>query len=344
MRSGGAERVASRLCSEWSKREDVTLATGDQLNNDYYSVDKNVKRLSLNFSYSIKSPLRVLYEQVYRFWKILSLYNEVRPDVVILSCSDMAIRCIFSLLLIKKPIIVCEHNNYHALKSKFKRLCRLVFYRKATHLLLLTNRDVRHYTERNFPGSKITVMPNPLGIENDELIHRQTSASLLAVGSLCEQKAFTRLIDLFVDIDSKCNLIIVGEGPDRNDLECRIIKLGLSNRIKLVGQVDNISYYYRTSSILLMTSIYEGLPMVIGEANAFGLPVISYDCPTGPGEMIEDGFNGFLIKDGDASAFAACVNSLVNDFEQYTQMSNNSFFSAKKMSISKIDKQWEKLK
>jgi len=343
LQAGGAERVASRLCSQWAIDDDVTLASADSIINDFYSVDNGVKRISLDFNYRRKGLFGKTYEQLKRFLSIVTAYKNENPDVVIVSCSDISIRSLCSLLFINKPIIVCEHNNYFALRSTFKRLCRLVLYRKATHLLLLTSRDIENYTQRRFPKQLISVMPNPLGIENNKYIPKKNLNSLLAVGRLCEQKAFDRLIELFLNVDPQCTLNIIGDGPERVSLQEKIDTLGLSKRITLQGQVKNISDYYNNSSVLLMTSIYEGLPMVIGEANAFGLPVIAYDCPTGPREMIEHGVNGYLIKDGEQSSFIATVNELVATPELYKKMSNSAFVKAKSRSIGEISKLWKKL-
>jgi len=345
MQAGGAERVASRLCSNWASSEglDVTLATGDEIVNDFYKVDPRVSRVSLSFNYAAVSVIKRVVEQIHRFFSIRSLLKQVEPDIIILSATEISLRVLFNLLFCRSPIIVCEHNNYYAVKSKFKRICRLLLYRKATHLLLLAERDIESYTSRYFPRHKILVMPNPLGIENNSFEYESSSFQLLAVGRLCEQKAFYRLVEIFKKINSKYTLNIIGEGPERENIQKLITKLGLSDRVKLVGHVTNMDRYYKESSLLLMTSIYEGLPMVIGEANAFGLPVIAFDCPTGPAEMIVNGKNGYLINDGDTEGFYKCVNEVVENSSLLKYMSQAAFEASKKYSIKNISLKWSNL-
>ncbi|WP_150306248.1 glycosyltransferase [Pseudomonas saliphila] len=342
LQGGGAERVATRLCAEWSKRHYVVLASGDSIKNDFYEVDGRVERVSLGFSYTKEN---FFIERLCRVMRILKIYRSVSPDVVIASCTDMSLLSLLSLVLCRSKIIVCEHNNYHAVRSKIKRICRIIIYRKARRLVLLTERDVVNYTSRLYPASKIVVMPNPLGIENNRLVCREKDDvyRLLAVGRLTEQKAFDRLIELFPNIDSRCALTIVGEGPLREKLQNSISNLGLAERVRLVGSTRNIEDFYRKHGLLLMTSIYEGLPMVIGEANNFGVPVIAYDCPTGPRELISNGVNGYLVEDGNADEFCAVVNRVVEDFSAYKVVSESSLINSNKYSIAELCRRWEAL-
>lgn len=345
LQAGGAERVASRLCDHWAESEgfDVILATGDIVANDFYQLSSKVKRISFNFNYSLDSFFGKVFEQYRRFFAIQSIFKEVKPDIIILSATDISIRVLFNLLFSKKLILVCEHNNYFAVKSKFKRICRLLIYRKAEKLLLLTERDIENYTSRYFSESKILVMPNPLGIENNHFTPKVDKLQLVAVGRLCEQKAFHRLVKIFKRVNPKYILKIVGEGPERENLQTLISEMNLTERIELVGHIVDMSQYYKESTFLLMTSIYEGLPMVIGEANAFGLPVVAFDCPTGPAEMIINGKNGYLIEDGNYEDFINCVNSLVDNTRMLETMSLEAFNASKKYSIKYISSMWSSL-
>lgn len=340
LRAGGAERVATNLCNDWCRDNNVLLVTGDSDKNDFYNIENSVRRISLDFRYDIKGIGRLLLEQISRSYKILKLYFKEKPDTIVVSCSDISLRILLTLFFSQKKIIVCEHNNYFALQSKVKRALRIIIFRKASKLLLLTERDIKNYTDRGFPRHKILVMRNPLGIEKKSYHRKKLNKSLLAVGRLCEQKAFDRLIDIVPKIDPEAVVNIVGEGSLRSSLEQKIIDNKLEARVKLIGSTKEIQEYYANSSILLMTSKYEGLPMVIGEANSFGLPVVAYDCPTGPSEMIDNDVNGFLIRDGDEVEFSERVNELLANKAKYYEMSERSHMKALDMSITNITKQW----
>lgn len=99
-------------------------------------------------------------------------------------------------------------------------------------------------------------------------------------------------------------LLIIGDGPERDALRRQIEDAGLERQVSLLPATANVADYYRQASLYLMTSRYEGLPMVLIEAMSFGLPLVAYDCKTGPAELIDDGVNGYLVPDDDAAAFS----------------------------------------
>lgn len=343
LQAGGAERVATNLCSHWADVYglDVTLLTSDIIYNDFYHVSEKVNRVSMEFSFHKKSIFKELCEQFIRFFKINKFLRKISPDIVILSTTEISVRFLFNLIFSSKKIIVCEHNNYYALSSSFKRLCRTLLYKKASYVIVLTERDRRTYLENKIvKKNRLIVMQNPLGIENKVLNAFEENTTLLAVGRLCEQKSFDRLIEAMVSINKKYQLKIVGDGPDKLKLQKQIDELKLSDRVTLVGKVIDVGSYYKAASLLLMTSKYEGLPMVIGEANSFGLPVISFDCPTGPSEMIENYQNGVLVKNGDIIEFAKVVNSVLANPKQLLEMRYHSFDMSKTYSIDTISSRW----
>lgn len=345
LQAGGAERVATNLCSYWAEHADldVTLVTSCVADSDFYKLSDKVKRLSIDFSFNNSSILSVVKEQFSRFFKIHSVLKQQAPDIIVLSTTEISIRFLFNLIFSRKKIIVCEHNNYYALSSTFKRLCRTVLYKKASHVFVLTERDRVIYLEKKIVAdNKIVVMPNPLGIECESPNIDKQENLLLAVGRLCEQKSFDRLIEAMSDINPNFILKILGDWPDKHALQKKIDDLSLGSRVELVGKVKDISKYYQSATLLLMTSKFEGLPMVINEANNFGVPVISFDCPTGPAEMIENNLNGLLVKNGDISGFSDTVNNLTSKPEALASMRNVSIKMSKEYSISVITSKWLK--
>ncbi|MDH1625470.1 glycosyltransferase family 4 protein [Shewanella xiamenensis] len=344
LQAGGAERVASRLCSYWAESEffTVKLVTGDSKNNDFYHLSPLVFRESLNFNYNNISIFNKILEQFYRYFKIRKFLRESECDTIILSTTEISIRFLFNLLFTKSKIIVCEHNNYFALKSGFKRFFRFLMYKRADKVFLLTERDKVVYISKRFSKQKIFVMRNPLGVENSIYKKKFINFKLLAIGRLTEQKAFHRLLEIFASLDSKYTLTILGEGPKKEALQALANEFAIADRVTFAGNSSNISDFYNEHDVLLMTSIYEGLPMVINEANAFGLPVIAYDCPTGPSEMIRNNVNGFLIPDGDKDAYVNMINHLLYDSDLYSKLSQESFIVSKKSSISVIADEWKK--
>lgn len=323
LRMGGAENVAVKLCDIFVEHLgwDLILLTGDNLTNDFYK-GEFAKRVSLNFDYETKSKFK---EQVSRIFKLRYFVTEYKPDLIIASSTDSSLRAIISTLFIGVPLIICEHSNYHLLKSKPKKILRNILYPLANKIFLLTDRDLSNYPERI--RKKSVVMINPLGL-SPKPIKRIFSKKLLAVGRLCWEKGFDRAIEIMLKLDDSYSLTIVGDGDLKAYLISLSEELGVSDKVFFAGSTKNIQLFYEQADMLLVCSRCEGLPMVIPEANAYGVPVISYDCETGPRELIEDGNNGFLVKEGDTSEMVRKIKLLANDMSLYEEMSEKSYQKA----------------
>lgn len=345
LQSGGAERVASVLTNHWVESGlNVTLVTGTEISTDFYTVNSKVNRKSLSFNYKSKGLIWKCLEQFKRVIKVEKLLRRNRFDVVVTSATDISLRFALHFLFRKGKLFICEHNNYDAPKSKLKIFMRNYIFRCATKLFVLTERDRLRYIENGFAEDKLEVMLNPLGVTNHMSSNSQStdsfSYSLLAVARHTEQKSLGRMLEIFSLLDKRFTLTLAGDGPLRAYLERYAVELGINKRVMFLGNVSDIAKLYATHEVLLMTSIYEGLPMVISEANSFGLPVVSFDCPTGPAEMIVDGENGFLVKDGDYSEFVDKVMFIFSDPSVLEKMRRYSIASAKKYGIEQISNKW----
>lgn len=349
LEAGGAERVATSLCNFWSKDEShqVFLVTGESCSKDFYKVEDTVNRISLNYSYKNTGFFSNICESITRFFKFSSVIKYTRPDAIILSCTDVAIRHLFNVVFMRSQIIVCEHNNYFAVNSFFKRILRNVTYVFADKVILLTKRDLINYPSFVKKFTDFQVIPNPNSYSKIDNVYESKfdkyRFNLLAVGRLTKQKSFDRLIRIMALMPSQYTLDIFGDGELKEELQELISKLELSNRVKLRGSSKDIHAEYLTHSVLCMTSIYEGLPMVILEANSFGLPVISYNCPTGPEELIKDNLTGCLIEDGDEESFREMLISMTNSKNCYDELSIAALHYSNEFSLEQINKFWESL-
>ena len=147
---------------------------------------------------------------------------------------------------------------------------------------------------------------------------------------------------MFSKNNSEWNLYIVGEGEDRKKYQDIINKYNLNKRIFLTGQVIDVPKYYLNSSIYVMTSSWEGWGMVVTEAMAYGLPIISYDIPSSR-EIFGKSNCGILIEKNNVSQLASAMNYLANNELKIKEMSKESLSQVKKFDIEKIGKQWIKL-
>ena len=136
---------------------------------------------------------------------------------------------------------------------------------------------------------------------------------------------------------------IYGEGEERIALEEKIRRYNLQEKLTLKGQVHNIYELYHQYSMIVMTSRYEGFPMVLLEAAACGLPMVSFDIQTGPSEIIKNGVNGYLCNKNSNSEMINNIISLIGSEENRKEFSYNSKKTAESFSVDSICEQWKKL-
>ena len=166
---------------------------------------------------------------------------------------------------------------------------------------------------------------------------------VLAAGRLVPQKGFDRLIEAFANIHGdhpNWDLVILGAGPDRQVLEIQRDKLGLNGRVFLPGRAGNVADWYGRASIFAMASLFEGFPNALLEAMAYGLPVISTDCDTGPRDLIEHDANGLLVTQGDQSALIAGLRQLMDNEDLRSRLSQNARAVIQKFAVERISRQW----
>lgn len=134
--------------------------------------------------------------------------------------------------------------------------------------------------------------------------------------------------------------MIAGDGEQREALTAQAQALKIRDSVRFVGKVSNIDDYYRDSDMVLMTSRYEGLPLVLLEAKSWSLPVVAYDCPTGPQEIINPGLDGFLVAMNDKAEFVARMNQLARDDQLFYAMCEKTRSTSLKFDGEVIKQSW----
>jgi len=175
-----------------------------------------------------------------------------------------------------------------------------------------------------------------------------TQKYFISVGRLEYQKGYDLLIDIFKKFKANpeaynWKLLLVGEGSQRKKLEAKIKNLDLTEEIILTGATKDVKKYYAMSDIFLLTSRWEGMPLVIDEAMFFQLPIIAFDCETGPREMINHGINGFLIPPGNCDRFVETMIALSQDPVLLAKIKQGCSFSIEQRSDRVIFTKWNNL-
>jgi len=340
---GGAERVAINLAKIFSKkRHPVKIISLFKSNRKTFFGAQGIDVVYLSevgCAYTDN-----LFSKIKTFLILRDFYKKnifFGSEFII---STFPILSIFSILLFKgnlSRLIASEHSSYFA-HNFFIRFLRVFYYRKNVRVITLTRNDSILFSKHNIKASFI---PNPV-INfpiNRKVAAKRKKIHCLSVGRLHKDKGFDRLIDIANELrDENIIFTIVGSGSEKLNLKRKIIELKLTQSVKIINASNDIEKFYFKSDIYLLTSRTEAFAMVLLEAMSFGLPIISFDCPVGPREIIRDNYNGFLIKDGSTKQFAEHVKLLISNKPLFNKMSTNALKSAKNYSPDTIYSLWAK--
>lgn len=353
-RPAGMERVLSEKASRLAAAgHDVTIVTTEQEGRPVaFPLPENVRTVDLGISYEsdngrllsklIRHPWRVLRHRI-RLGKLL---KQLRPDVTIsLFCHDE--RFLPSIKDGSKKVLEVHFSAFKRIQygrsglwgvlDRVRAKDDLKVVRRFDKFVVLTGEDLKYWGS---PENAV-VIPNPVPFKTVTPA-ALTEKRVAAVGRLAWQKGFDRLIEAWKKVSPKApgwELSIFGDGELRGSLEKMAEGLPVSFR----GNVADPEEIYRNSSIIALTSHYEGLPMVLIEAEAYGIPAVSFDCKCGPSDIIRSGENGILVKEGDVDGFADALLSLIDDSGKRLAMGAAAYADSPRWSAEKIMKQWTEL-
>ena len=356
MNLGGAQRVVSILCDHWSQNGyEVTLIstyTGEKAN--HYHVHDNVSLRHLSDSpYFNQNKIANLIWKLFQLRKILKSLN---PDQVISFLTRVNVASALSLLGIKSSLTICERTwtPFATLNKKLFWFYRILF-KKVDRVIVQTDKS-KSWLREHFPNIKVQVIANPtiypIPYQNEKSIKPDNLLSLkrkiiLASGRLHKFKQFDLLINTFSSLEGDFpdwDLVILGDGEERKDLSSLSFSLGLENRIYLPGSVGNVSDWYERADLFVLSSSVEGFPNVLLEAMTYGLPCVSFDCDTGPRDMISSGVNGVLVDPKDKElGMTAALTQLLTDKDFRNKLSTNSILLRDKYSVKNIMQEWDRV-
>lgn len=353
MNLGGAQRVVSILCDQWTQKGyTVTLIstfTGNK--TDHYKVHNKiiVKSLSNNPIFPRNKILNLMGKLV----QLRQIIKNEHPDIVISFLTRVNVAAALSMIGLKSSLIICERTwtPFATLSNKFFWIYRILF-KKIKRIVVQTD-ESQKWLNHHFPSIGVAVIPNPvsypLTLQKGRIIQPLTvtpedTKIILACGRLHKFKQFDLLIKVFAEIKHKYphwNLVILGEGEERERLSTKVENLDASDRIFLPGSAGNMSEWYERADLFVLSSSVEGFPNVLLEAMSYGVPSISFDCDTGPRDMIQDGINGVLINPEDQEeGLIKAIEKMIIDTPFRKSISENSIFIRDKYSVESIMQKW----
>lgn len=345
--SGGAERVMAVLSNNFSEIGYNVLIVSKEHKSPFYDLSKKVQLIYPPTEINYKNGFTTLISRLIIYRNIYQTLKKEKPDLVISFISSTNGIVILICKMLGIPVIASEHTNHKVgINSLPNWVIKRWIYPMANALTVLTERDKVKFYGRFMQN--VVVMPNPLPIrplEDFELSKRENV--VLAVGSIkrWKIKGFDNLLKIFslvVKEHPVWKLKIVG-GGDPEYLIGLIEDLKLNNSVELMGQVKNIQELMQQSSIFVLTSRWEGLPMVLIEAMSQGMACISYDCFTGPAEIITDKKDGILIEDQNIEEFVKNLSYLIKNEKLRITLGKNAIETSKTYLPKKIIAKWKTL-
>lgn len=346
LKSGGAERVVSILSNELVDEYEITIITLSKM-TPFYTLDDRIAVVpcldrilpSANFLQSIRTNRRLAL-------RIRTILSGFQADLCISFMTTTNILCCWAAGKLGIPVIISERNNpqfedEHL--SRFWKIMRRMYYPKADKVIVQT-KGIMDYFASWLPLQNLAIIPNPINPDFSYEPPAEREQIVLNVGRLSYQKGQEYLIEAFTSLQlDDWKLFIIGEGPRRSELEQLVRDLKMQDRIFLPGRTAEIDAYYLKSSIFAFSSKYEGFPNALMEAMYFGLPCVSFDCPTGPSELIEDGVNGFLVPVGDSEQLADRLRQLSADKALRARIGAKAHESQERFTLKFVIKDWKRI-
>ena len=340
--SGGAERVLSRMANHWAARgRAVTLLVFDGSEPPFFDLHPAVRYRPIDLTMSRKSVrgltklLRILRGAI----------RESAPRVVISFMDHTNVLVLLATRGLGLPVVVCEQiSPAHYAIGRHWNVLRRWTYPWATRLVVL-HRDVLQYFAAPV-RRRSRVVPNPVAAPPPPgaAPPGRRPHTVVAMGRLDPQKGFDVLLRAFADVAPECpewRLVIWGEGGLRGALERLRDELGLGGRAFLPGRTREPFGKMRQADLFVLSSRYEGFPNVLCEAMACGLPVVSVDCPFGPGRIVRDGVDGLLVPPGDPRALADAMRRLMRDAPGRRGLAARAPEVVERFGLEKVMRAWD---
>ena len=357
-KSGGIERVITNKVNYLVARGyEACIITTDQAGRpDFFPIDERVERIDLGLNYGQYDELPT-WKRYWKTWRLRLLHKarleealkQLRADVTVsvwrhevsfLPDLKDGSRKVLELHSAKDTAVLM-----YPVASKLRRLfghLRVALQERVAarydRFVILT-----HEEQPLWKGfTNLSVIPNALPFRPKQFADI-SDKRLIAVGRMEYQKNFPDLLRIWSRVAPTFpdwELHIYGDGWMLDGLRRQAEELGVASQVTFEGAVSDMETAYASSSIYLMTSHFEGLPMVLLEAQSVGLPAVSYACSSGPRDIITDGEDGFLVPLYDEATFAERLSTLMRDEALRTRMGKAAEVASHRYDLEVIMPQW----
>ena len=327
----------------------VTLLTLDEGSvSPLYELDSCVRSVPLGVASESKSAAIALQNNLKRIRVLRRAINATRPDVVLSFMDKTNVLTLLAVRGLNIPVVVSERSDpamNHP--GRVWANLRLLTYRMAD-VVAVQSRGAMNYFPANIQA-RTRIIPNPVSKPpacGSRAVFGNAGMSVVAVGRLVRAKGFDLLLEAFAQVKDKhsdWNLLILGEGPLRKELESLRDELGLRGRFLMPGRVNNPYEHLAGADLFVMSSRYEGFPNALCEAMASGVAAISTDCPSGPREIIRDGVDGLLVANSDSEALASAMDRLMSNDTERNRLASHASEILQRFAVERVMPMWEEV-
>lgn len=343
-RGGGTESTAVLLANalaEQGKYKILFLSLVEQRREPLFWIRPEIERHHLSEKWILPGPgyLAVL-PKLKRFLESRKIDILVDIDIVLDSLS-LPVRGRGG----PKVISWGHFSYYFEQKSLYRRLILRLGAKLADYCITINKENFRCYEKYLHRTQALRTIYNPSVTEKREE-HVPKENCILWVGRLTKIKGVDYLAetaDRVLHVLPGWKWMVAGDGEEREWLESYIAGHGLEGRLVLLGRVEDLRPYYEKAQICVLTSRSEGLPMCLLEAKGYGLPCVSFDIQAGPGEIIRDGVNGFLVEPYDCPGLAERILELASDERLREEFSQNASLDREKFDLNQIVASWNEV-
>ena len=344
---GGIERVTSTLVGEFNRETDIQieiLSIFKGRAQPAYQIPNNIKIHYLSEEshgakpHSWKRAIK-MFSLIFKLRKFLRSHWY---DIIMVQSFPPTLLAFMANINQKRTIAV-EHV-YAGYYGKVTNVVRDYVYSRLAKIIVLTSNDLKFFEERGL-GTKTMVIPNPV-LPSDKPKSECNAKRIISVGRLVSQKGYDNLIAIFKEVNRKHPdwiLDIYGDGPLKEQLQQQINDADLHPSITLKGLSNHIPDELAKSSIFVLSSHFEGFPMVLIESMNQGVPCVSYDCPNGPGDIVKTGENGILVPNQDKEAMVKALNRLIENSNERKNYGHKAPNSVKHFAKELIAQKWIEL-
>lgn len=340
LKQGGAERVMAELANHFIHYHDVEIHLVLLAKAEiFYQIDSRIIIHELGFENN--GFFQKKMSELRTFIKLRTLLREHRPDSVLSFMDKYNVFTLLASAFTGTKVFVSERSNPHKKRTWKMQLLRRFIYPSAKGIIAQT--ELAKMTLVQLTKHKnIKVISNPVKeIKSFPEIERENI--IINVGRLVPEKGQKYLIDAFGRIDPKeWKLVILGEGPLKGDLKNQAEALNITDKIELPGAVKEVDWWLAKSSIFVFPSVSEGFPNALVEAMAAGLPCISFDCDSGPRDIIENGVNGILVEEKDVDTLADFLSHLMKNEELRRELSIKAMRIKEILAVDKVAEEYFK--